>query len=142
MIGRPQWFKRRKYGGWGFYPACWQGWLYVAILFVSILLIQLIPADKGDLRLWVMVVWAIVFSADAIHIFLAMPKDEREVLHEAKAERNALWAIILVLCLGTAYEVASSAIKGAAAIDPVIIAALVAGLIAKAATNVYLDSKE
>jgi len=142
MIGNPRWFKRRKYGGWGFYPACWQGWVYLGILLVSFWLIQLIPSEHGGLRVWIMVAWAIVLSADAFHIILAMPKDEREVVHEAKAERNALWAMVLVLCLGTAYQVASSAVEGLAAVDPVIVAALVAGLVVKAATNVYFDAKE
>ena len=36
MVGKPNWFKRRKYGGWGLTPATWQGWAYIAI-FVAIL---------------------------------------------------------------------------------------------------------
>lgn len=142
MIGRPHWFKRRKYGGWGFYPSCWQGWVYVAVLLASFGLVQLIPGTYGDLRLWVLVAWSVVFAADALHIFIAMPKDERETAHEAKAERNAMWAMVLVLCVGMAFEVASGMVRGVEEIDPVIIAALAAGLIAKAGTNVYLDSRE
>jgi len=26
MIGNPEWFQRRKYGGWGIFPKTWQGW--------------------------------------------------------------------------------------------------------------------
>jgi hypothetical protein len=142
MIGKPHWFKRRKYGGWGFWPACWQGWLYLAILLGSFAMIQAIPAGNDWNRIVIMIIWAVVFSADAVHIFLALPKDEREVMHEAKAERNAMWVMVFVLAIGVAYQVATGAIKGWQAVDPVIIAALAAGLIVKAGTNVYLDSKE
>lgn len=141
MLGKSKWFKWRKYGGWGFWPSCWQGWLYLAILLSSFFLIQVLPLRSDWAKMWVMAAWAAVFAADAIHIFLTLPKDEREVIHEAKAERNALWAMILVLCAGVAYQVASGMVSGWREVDPVIFAALIAGVLVKAATNVYLDSK-
>lgn len=140
MLGKPAWFRRRKYGGWGFSPACWQGWLYVAALFLSLLLIQALPVS-GDARLAVMVIWAVVFSIDFLHIFLKLPKDERETIHEAKAERNAMWAMVFVLCAGVAYQVARGLVRDWQELDPVILAALAAGVVAKAITNIYLDAK-
>src|SRR3989344_3475445 len=114
MIGKPNWFVRRKYGGWGLFPATWQGWVYLVIFLV----------------------------ADTIDIMIRIKKDERETLHEALAERNALWVIIFILAAGIAYQAAQSAIlKGVPYVDPVIIIAIVAGLIAKAATNIYLDKR-
>ena len=41
MIGKPSWFQRRKYGGWGLFPRVWQGWAY---LVVAVGLFLLAPA--------------------------------------------------------------------------------------------------
>lgn len=142
MIGNPRWFKRRKYGGWGFMPCCWQGWLYVALMFGSFFLVTFLPFGDGWVRTGVMFGWAVVFSADAIHIMVSLPRDERERLHEAFAERNAMWAMVVVLAAGVAYQAAAAHASGIFGIDPVIVAALFAGIAAKAVTNVYLDLKD
>lgn len=138
MIGDPRWFQRRRYGGWGLAPKTWQGWVYVAVLVLIIASISLLP--KG----WQMpayILAGIVFMADFIHILLKMKKDERETLHEALAERNAMWVMVTVLGIGIAYQAASSAIAGEPYVDPVILIALVCALIAKAATNIYLERR-
>jgi predicted Co/Zn/Cd cation transporter (cation efflux family) len=154
MLGKPQWFKRRKYGGWGFCPASWQGWIYLAVLLASFTLIQLLPMPGGLTRTAAMLAWAAVFSIDAIHIMVKMPRDERERIHEAVAERNALWAMVTALAAAAAYQFAAAYAAGSTGmvqlpgsavlggIDPFIIAALFVGLAAKAATNVYLDSRD
>ena len=140
MIGKPEWFKRRKYMGWGFFPAKWQGWAYVAAIVAIILVIQWLPIS-GEAKLITLMVFGVVFSVDAVHIMITMKKDERERLHEAISERNAMWAMIVMLCVGVAYQAAQSAAYGTVKIDPVVVGALFAALAAKAMTNFYLDRK-
>jgi hypothetical protein len=53
-----------------------------------------------------------------------------------------MWAMLIILAVGVAYEVARSTVLQRFVIDPVIIVALVAGLAVKAASNIYLDRKE
>jgi uncharacterized membrane protein len=85
----------------------------------------------------------VLLIADTVAIMFRMKKDERDMLHEAIAERNALWAIVSVLAAGIAYQAAQSALTdGTAAVDPVIIIAIVAGLAVKALTNYRLDKKD
>ncbi|HEY9584551.1 MAG TPA: hypothetical protein VJI33_03180 [Candidatus Paceibacterota bacterium] len=142
MIGKPNWFVRRKYGGWGLFPATWQGWVYLVIFVGLIFATQFIPGLTEQYRIGALIVLAIILVADTIDIMIRIKKDERETLHEALAERNALWVIIFILAAGIAYQAAQSAIlKGVPYVDPVIIIAIVAGLIAKAATNIYLDKR-
>jgi hypothetical protein len=74
---------------------------------------------------------------------ITVNKDEREKIHEAIAERNALWTVIFILAFGVAYEVSKSVIAtGSFQIDPLIIIAIVLGLVVKASTNFYLDKKD
>jgi hypothetical protein len=140
MIGKPQWFKRRKYSGWGFTPATWEGWVYI---FITILPLVLLTgfAPVNQTRMVFIVIWALIVSFDFIDIIIHLPKDEREMVHEAIAERNALWVMIAVLAIGVAYQTASSAVAGAVKVDPLIIIAIVAGLLSKIISNIYLDKK-
>ncbi len=143
MFGKPQWFRRRKYGGWGLFPATWQGWAYVAALIIPIILIRAVPGWSEPFRFAALMAWGAVMLIDVIDIMSKLRMDERERLHEAVAERNALWAIIAVLCVGVAYQVGSSVARGLpAAVDPIILAAIGAGLAAKAASNIYLDRRD
>ena len=73
---------------------------------------------------------------------LTMKKDERERLHEAISERNALWGIILVLVIGVLYQIITSTINQKPTIDPIIAIALGVGLLVKAVSNIYLDRKD
>ena len=43
MIGRPEWFKPRRYAGIGLTPKRWQGWVYLLVFLLIILFIQLDP---------------------------------------------------------------------------------------------------
>lgn len=90
-----------------------------------------------------MIVWALIFAADFIHIIAHLPKDERERIHEAIAERNALWAMLIVLVIAVAYQMASSiAANGKAEFDPFVLAALAVATIVKMVSNIYLDRKD
>jgi hypothetical protein len=142
MLGKPQWFQRRKYLGWGIYPKTYQGWVYLVAILVLFGLIQIMPGLSKDSRLVTMSILGVILFLDVIHIMLHLPRDERERFHEAVAERNALWIILLVLVVGVAYRAAQGAVNNQVYLDPVILTAIVAGLAAKAITNLYLDKKD
>ncbi len=133
MIGNPKWFQRRKYGGWGLTPASWQGWVYIAVMAVFLFGVQLIIPDQ--FKTWTMIVVAVVFSLDLLDIMVHLKNDERETTHEALAERNASWAMVAILAFGIAFQTARNSV------DPFLIIVLIAGVIAKAATNWYLRDK-
>jgi len=142
MIAKQGWFARRKYGGWGFVPKAWQGWVYTAVLILPFIVMAALGIS-GETQMIVTGIWVIVLIAAMIDIKQSIVLDERERIHEAFAERNALWAIITVLAGGVAYEAARNYTEsGLATVDPVILVALAAGLVAKAATNIYLDKKD
>ena len=139
FIAKPGWFGRRKYSGWGATPLNWQGWLYIGLMILPFVLIQYLPAD---LQLPAMVFWIAVTILAFIDIMISLPKDERERIHEAIAERNALWAVIVVLTAGIAYQAAAGIVKQTLDIDPIILIALAAAIITKAISNYYLDQKD
>jgi hypothetical protein len=123
MIAKSSWFSIRKYSGWGLTPNCWQGWLYLLIAILPVIFI------KNQIFIYS---WMALFIVDILDVFLHLKKDERDLLHEALAERNALWIMILILIIG-------SFIKQT--LDPVIIAALIGGTITKAVTHWHLREK-
>lgn len=140
MLGKPHWFKRRKYGGWGLYPKTWQGLIYVIAVVAIFASIQFLPLD-AQTGMTVTILFALVLVADVLDIMRRIPMDERERMHEALSERNALWAIITALAVGIVIQSYISAASGTMQVDPIIIVALLAGVGAKAATNIYLDHK-
>ncbi len=143
MIGRPEWFRRRKYGGWGVFPKTWQGWVYLAVIVGGLMAIQAIPWPGEWTATLVMAAWALLFCVDTIHIMVALPRlDERERVHEAVAERNAMWVMVLALAAGFAYRTAQASAAGETYVDPVILIALGAGLATKAISNIYLDRRD
>lgn len=142
MIGKPEWFSRRKYTGWGFTPKTWQGWVYILVMILPPILITNTQA-LGTSQSIFLVLWFIVFCVDFVDIALHLKKDERDRIHEAIAERNAMWAILAVLGGGIAYQSAMSvASQGKSGIDPVIFVALAAALAVKIISNIYLDKKD
>lgn len=38
MIARADWFRRRKYGGWGVSPRTWQGWAYIVAILLPFII--------------------------------------------------------------------------------------------------------
>lgn len=142
MIGKPEWFKRRKYGGWGLFPAMWQGWIYVAIFVVAMFGTQYIPVSD-TIKFMALAIIGTILILDTIDMMARMKKDEREILHEAIAERNAMWTIIFILAGGVAYRVGESIVQnGEPSVDPIILTAIFAALAVKAVTNYYLDKKD
>lgn len=141
MFGKPEWFERRKYSGWGLTPKTREGWFYMAAIIIPLAAFQALPFWGADIRMAVTLGWVAFIAFDVLDIMLRMKKDERETMHEALAERNAAWVMVVALALGLLYQVIASSLAGAPYIDPVLIAVLFAGLAAKAITNFKL-SKE
>lgn len=143
MIGKPEWFKRRKYGGWGIYPRTWQGWVYIAAVIVPFMIFNALPFWSEKTRMIVTLIWLAFLAIDISHIMIKMKKDERERLHEAIAERNALWVMIAVIVIGLGYQTArASVLQDFSNVDWFLAAALIAAVIAKSITNIYLDRKD
>ncbi len=141
MIGRAEWFSRRKYGGWGLSVKTWQGWLYViAVGGISFALLN-VPFISESVRMPLTYGWLAIACLDILHIMATLKKDEMEVRIEALAERNASWAMIGALVIGVAYQTAQTAVSGNQQIDMFLIATLVAGVVAKAITNLWLERK-
>lgn len=135
MIAKSSWFSPRKYGGWGLTPNCWQGYAYIGALVLLLVIISNLQLP-GFWSTGLMLAVAAIFSIDFIDIMLHLKKDERDVLHEALAERNAMWTMILVLVIGVAYQTSSTG-----AVDPIILAALAGATVVKAITHWYLRDK-
>ncbi len=141
MLGKPSWFARRKYTGWGFTPKTWQGWVYFLVIIAPIVFLSQYQSF-GTAGMIFMIIWAIIFCLDFIHIIINLKLDERERIHEAIAERNALWVIVIVLGVGVAFQAAASvAAHTIYSVDPFILIALGTGIIAKIISNIYLDLK-
>lgn len=142
MIGKPEWFQRRKYGGWGITPKTWQGWVYIAAIVIPLFVFNSIPSLNLWVRLGVFGAWLLLVIVDTLDIMAKIKKDERERIHEAIAERNALWAVMVILVAGVGYHVARSVVLQRIEIDWFIVAALFVALIVKSISNLYLDKKD
>lgn len=140
MIANPKWFSPRKYGGWGLTPNCWQGWAYIGLIAIPLFIINQLNLP-GFWGVGVMLGWSLIFTVDLISVMSRLKKDEREVLHEALAERNAMWFMVSALGIGIAFQVASGIIKNTNEIDPVILVALFGALAVKGLTHWYLRDK-
>ena len=141
MIAQTNWFKQRKYTGWGLSPATWQGWVYILALVAPIMILESLPLfDQNTKRIFT-IVWLAIASVDVVDIMIRMKKDEREVLHEAIAERNVAWFLILSLAIGLVYRTHTSSLSGQPSIDLYLLLPLLGATIVKAVTNLYLRDK-
>jgi cobalamin synthase len=140
MIGRPEWFERRKYGGWGISPKTWQGWVYIFVMLLPIVVVKYLGFDRQTIFIY-FGFWLLVFFLDVLDIMARLKKDERETHIEAIAERNSSWAMVAVLTIGIGYQVAAGAVSGEMIVDPFLLAALLAGAIAKSVTNYRLERR-
>ncbi|MFB2622929.1 hypothetical protein FVF72_04940 [Methanothermobacter sp. KEPCO-1] len=138
IIARPEWFGRRKYGGWGVSVKTWQGAAYLASVLLILVAVQLLPLSTMA-RIYVTAAWLVFLFLDMFDVMWKVRRDEREYIHEAVAERNAAWAMMPVLVVGIFIQLISSSLKGDPYVDPVPVIALVAGVIAKSVTNYRLE---
>ena len=131
MIANPKWFNIRKYTGWGLTPNCWQGWLYLAVFIAPIAIINSISINQNIKTVFSIAITALLII-DVVHIMSQIKKDEREKLHEAIADRNALWFMIFVLLVAAFVK---------QIIDPIFLIAIVGATLIRAATQLYLRDK-
>lgn len=131
MIGNPKWFSVRKYTGWGLTPNCWQGWLYIALFVAPIVFLNSIPLDQNIKNIFTTILAGLLVIG-VVHIMSQIKKDEREKLHEAIADRNALWFMIFILLIGAFIK---------QVVDPIIIIAIVGATVIKSVTHFYLRDK-
>jgi uncharacterized membrane protein len=128
--------------GWGLFPKTWEGWAYILVAIAIGALIQYLPVVDEQTKTVITIAFIAIIILDVIHMMAKLPMDERDRIHEAISERNALWAILAALVIGIGWQAGTSIVSQNVQIDPVIIAALAAGLIAKAISNIYLDKKD
>lgn len=140
MIGRPEWFGQRRYGGWGIVPKTWQGWIYIVVIVLPIIAVTKLTGDR-NLQNNLSAIWMGCVLLDVIDIMVRIKRDERERQHEALAERNAAWAMVFLLGGAVVVQTLVSASNQSVQVDPWILIVLVGGAITKAATNLYLRDK-
>ncbi|MFA6888554.1 MAG: hypothetical protein WC254_03585 [Candidatus Woesearchaeota archaeon] len=141
MIGKSNWFQRRKYGGWGISPKTWQGWVYVAVIILPFIIFQALPFWNVSTRMYITLGWLIFLLLDVSHIMVTLKRDEREYKIEAISERNAAWVMVMVIVAGVLYETILSALDNSFTVDIFLIVALFAGMIAKTISNVIYEKR-
>jgi hypothetical protein len=141
LIAKSSWFKRRKYGGWGLTPNTWQGWLYITIIIGVFTLFQALPFWDDTIRMTATIIWLVFLFVDLTPLMIAVKKDELEYKIEAIAERNAAWAMSLILVFGLLYESILASMEGEIYINWIIATALIGGATIKSITNLYLEKK-
>lgn len=140
MIGKSNWFKSRKYTGWGLTPVTWQGWLYILGFILPIAILNSVLINQNIKNIFT-IIWTGLLLIDVTHIMFQIKKDERESLHEAISDRNALWFMLTVLVVGIIYQATSQITAKNIAVDPIVVIALLGATIVKAATHFYLRDK-
>lgn len=140
MIGNPKWFNPRKYTGWGLTPNCWQGWAYIFGFLLPIAIINSISINQSIKNIFTFV-WTGLLLIDFVHLMSQIKRDERDRLHEALSDRNALWFMLTVLAVGMIYQAANKITFNTNNIDPVILIALLGGTLVKAVSQFYFRDK-
>ncbi len=141
MIGKPEWFKIRRFGGWGITPDSWQGWVYLAFIIFPFVLFQALPFWSEEVRGVITAVWMVFLLIDVTDIMIRLRKDEREKIEEAIAERNAAWAMVTVLVSFLLYRMLTAAVKNQVDVDWTAAAALGTGAIVKTWTHLRFRKK-
>ena len=137
MIGNPKWFNVRKYTGWGLTPNCWQGWAYVLIFALPIIFINEVPLNiSSNYKNIFSLVWIVLLLVDVIHMMSQVKKDERERLHEALADRNALWFMMFVLIVSAIYDSFFNQ-----STNIIVLIAVLGSVLVKSITQIYLRDK-
>lgn len=104
MIAKKEWFKPRILG-WGLRPVMWQGWVYIAIAILFVLVALNLPVEER-VKLPLLAVVAVVFIIDTLIVMVQMYKnlDERERKHQTIIEANASYVGIVALLVVALYE--------------------------------------
>lgn len=135
MIGNPNWFNIRKYSGWGLTPNCWQGWLYTLLIVSPIIIVSKIGLNQNFINIFSLI-WIALVLIDVLHMMSRIKKDERERLHEALADRNALWFMMFILVIAVLYDAFFNQ-----SINYLLLIAVLGAMLAKSLTHFYLRDK-
>jgi hypothetical protein len=141
MLGKAEWFERRKYGGWGIRPKTWQGGVYLAVVLIPFIIFQSLPYWTTQTRIYVTLGWLAFLLFDVTHIMATLKRDEREFKIEAMSERNAAWVMMSVAVLGVLYQIITSALQQNVVVDWFLVVVLFGGLIAKSISNFVLERR-
>lgn len=141
MIGKTEWFARRKYSGWGLTPVRPQGFIYIAVVILIGYLLQQIPV-AFNIKMIITGIFVSLVVADLLHVMAAIRMDEREAKIEAIAERNSSWAMVTALAMSMVYAGTAQLSLDFQGIIRMLIMILLAGLAVKALSNFILRNKE
>ena len=139
IIAKPEWFTRRKYGGWGLGIKTWQGAVYMAAMFITLIVLLQLAGDSVETKLLVTGVWMVFLLIDVFDVMWKLKKDERERMHEAIAERNAAWGMMVVITLGIIIEIMYNVMNNSFYVNPFLVGALAVGVIIKSVSNYKLE---
>ena len=138
MIAKPEWFKRRKYTGWGLTPATKEGWIYIFCVMALFSIFQLFNWDETT-RTVVSVLGILFLVIDTTSAMAKLKIDEREKRIESISERNAAWAMILAIVMIMLYELTTNALNNTFYVNPELIIILISGLLAKLISNIVIE---
>jgi len=139
IIAKPEWFTRRKYGGWGLGIKTWQGAVYIAAMMAALIALIQLAGESVETKLLVTGVWMVFLLVDVFDVMWKLKKDERERMHEAIAERNAAWGMMIVLTLGIFVDIMYNVMNDRFYVNPFLVGSLVVGVIIKSVTNYKLE---
>lgn len=131
MIGNPKWFNLRKYSGWGLTPNCWQGWVYILAFITPVIIVSYLNISQDFKNIFSFIIVGVLI-VDVLHMMSQIKSDEREKLHEAIADRNALWFLLFGLIAWAFYK---------QTFDPILVGILLGATAIKALTQIYLRDK-
>lgn len=139
IIAKPEWFTRRKYGGWGVGIKTWQGAVYIAGMVISLIVMLQFTGESAQAKLVVTGIWMAFLLIDIFDVMWKLKLDEREKMHEAISERNAAWGMMIVLVLGIFIELTYNVMNNRVYVNPFIAGALAVGVIIKSVSNYKLE---
>ncbi|HXK38308.1 MAG TPA: hypothetical protein VJ579_04550 [Candidatus Paceibacterota bacterium] len=143
---KPEWFRRRKYSGWGVTPITWQGWLTTLVLVSPLVYFSSRIKNGIPLLGAVFVFFIVYFIAFMFFIFALMTRiktDERNQAHEAIADRNALWSLVLIIGIGLVAEgVAPLWVHALSPVNPFIIGGILTAWLTKMISMYWLDKHD
>lgn len=142
IIAKPEWFKKTKYRGWDADIKTWQGAVYVVAVIIVFLVLILNPYLNRTDRVILIGIWALFFLIDLVDVLWKLKKDERERIHEAIAERNAAWGMMVILSTGFFVELSYSAVQKNIYVDPFLLTALIVGIVVKIITEYKLEKED
>ncbi|MBN1170043.1 hypothetical protein JXA56_03385 [Candidatus Micrarchaeota archaeon] len=144
MIGKPEWFRPRKFG-WGLGIRTKEAIFYIAAIIAIVFLLVALPLPH-EVKLIGIAVLILIILADTVHIMMKVYSrlDEREQKHQLLAETNASYIGVAVLVLNLAYFIITASFANQEP-DPMIVfpilSTLVVMALVKGATLLYVERK-